>query len=90
MPSILDTNALLSRWIIYLMRQTVAGLPRKLMAEDVKKTSLHQDVAETQIGSLPAGNHICNSGFQLLFKGIRGTFWDGTFACLVTEVRRAW
>jgi len=43
MPSILDTIALLSRWSIYLMRQRVAGLLGKLMAEEVKKTSLHQD-----------------------------------------------
>lgn len=64
-----------------------------MVEEDVQKTSLRQVdedktgygsvVAETQIGSLPAGNHICNSGFQILVRGIRGTCVEGTFACLV-------
>jgi hypothetical protein len=74
------------------VRRRLLGHLGKLVAEDVKKTSLRQGdeyktgygnvVAETQIGSLPAGNHICNSSFQLLVRGIGGTFVHGTFACL--------
>jgi hypothetical protein len=63
------------------------------VAEDVANVSPRRDdedetgygnvVAETQIGSRPAGNHICNGGFQLLVKGITGALVEGTFARLV-------
>lgn len=63
------------------------------MAEDVESMSLRRDdedetgygnvVAETQIGSLPAGNHICNGGFQLVVNRIAGALVEGTFARLV-------
>jgi hypothetical protein len=61
--------------------QSVADAARtSLRQDDEDKTGYGNVVAETQIGSLPAGNHICNGGFQLLVKGIRGTVVDGTFA----------
>jgi hypothetical protein len=51
--------------------------------DDEDKTGYGNAVAETQIGSRPAGNHICNGGFQLLVKGIAGALVEGTFARLV-------
>ena len=46
---------------------------RSLRRGDEGKTGYGNVVAETQTGSLPAWNHICNSGFQLVVGGTRGT-----------------